>query len=76
MGTAVLAVVLQRGTPAGHTRTPRRRSPAPTTPTYWWALGIAALWLVPCIVLLRAEGPGTISRAETVAESTVEPLGT
>ncbi|MCL2768935.1 MAG: hypothetical protein FWD42_02330, partial [Solirubrobacterales bacterium] len=24
---------------------------------YWWALGIAALSLVPCLMLLRAERP-------------------
>ncbi len=54
IGTAVLAVVLQR---AGvHARTPAELASAFDT-AYWWALGIAALSLIPCLMLLRAERP-------------------
>jgi EmrB/QacA subfamily drug resistance transporter len=54
IGTAVLAVVLQRA--AGHTHSPEQLAGAFNT-AYWWALGIAALTLIPCLMLLRAERP-------------------
>ena len=74
IGTAVLAVVLQRAAAHAHTSTALARA---FDTAYWWSLGIAALSLIPCIVLLRAEGPGTrVTRAETIAEPAVEPLGT
>ncbi len=74
IGTAVLAVVLQRA--AAHAHSSAALASAFDT-AYWWSLGIAALSLIPCIVLLRAEGPkARISRAGTVAEPAVEPLGT
>jgi Major Facilitator Superfamily len=54
IGTAVLAVVLQR---AGvDALTAQARASAFDT-AYWWALGIAALTLIPCTMLLRAERP-------------------
>jgi MFS family permease len=54
IGTAVLAVVLQR---AGvDAIDPATRASAFDT-AYWWALGIAALTLIPCMMLLRAERP-------------------
>jgi EmrB/QacA subfamily drug resistance transporter len=54
IGTAVLAVVLQR---AGvHAHSPEELAGAFDT-AYWWALGIAALSLIPCLMLLRAERP-------------------
>ena len=43
---------------------------------YWWSVGIAALALIPCVVLLRAENPrARPSRAAKDAESAIEPLG-
>ena len=52
IGTAVLAVVLQRAT--GHALI----KPASAFQTaYWWSVGICVLSLIPCIVLLRAENP-------------------
>ena len=58
IGTAVLAVVLQRA--AGHSLV----KPASAFATaYWWSLGIAVLSLIPCLVLLRAENPVRASRA-------------
>lgn len=71
IGTAVLAVVLQRA--GGHAPGTARLAGAFDT-AYWWSLGIAALALVPCAVLLRAENPR--ARLERPpAEPGVEPLG-
>ncbi len=71
IGTAVLAVVLQRAT--GHALT----KPASAFQTaYWWSVGICVLSVIPCIVLLRAENPrARPSRAAANAEATAEPLG-
>ncbi len=54
IGTAILAVVLQRA--GAHAHTPAELASAFNT-AYWWALGIAALSLIPCTMLLRAERP-------------------
>ena len=73
IGTAVLAVVLQRASVGAHT--PEALASAFGT-AYWWALGICALSLIPCVVLLRAEGPRhTPTGAEEIAEAELEPLG-
>jgi EmrB/QacA subfamily drug resistance transporter len=73
IGTAVLAVVLQRAL-VGAT-TPSEMASAFATAN-GWALGIAALSVIPCIVLLRAEGPRhTPTPAEELAEAELEPLG-
>lgn len=73
IGTAVLAVVLQRAGAHAHTASAAAHAFADA---YWWSLGIAALSLIPCIVLLRAEDPHA-KRSPTAAsvESAVEPLG-
>jgi EmrB/QacA subfamily drug resistance transporter len=77
IGTAVLAVVLQR---AGvNSISPAARASAFGT-AYWWALGIAALTLIPCTMLLRAERPrsATVEDAEGAAvhsERVAEPVG-
>jgi EmrB/QacA subfamily drug resistance transporter len=73
IGTAVLAVVLQRAS-AGASNPTELASAFATA--NWWALGIVLLSLIPCIVLLRAEGPGhTPTPAEELAEAELEPLG-
>jgi EmrB/QacA subfamily drug resistance transporter len=55
IGTAVLAVVLQRALiSAHHPLTPDGVAGAYST-AFWWSLGITALAIVPSIVLLRAE---------------------
>jgi EmrB/QacA subfamily drug resistance transporter len=75
IGTAILAVVLQRASTAaiatGHALT-HATSPAQAAAlhatlsqqlasafqtSYWWALGIAVLSLLPCLMLLRAASP-------------------
>ncbi len=73
IGTAVLAVVLQRG--EAHAHSIGQLAGAFDT-AYWWSLGVCVLSLIPCVVLLRAENPrARLSRAAADAESTIEPLG-
>lgn len=69
IGTAVLAVVLQRT--AGHAHTPEQLAGAFNT-AYWWALGIAALTLIPCLMLLRAERPQGASESAASPEVALE----
>ncbi|MDE3070505.1 MAG: DHA2 family efflux MFS transporter permease subunit [Acidobacteriota bacterium] len=54
LGTAILAVVLQRSSQGAHTPAAVARG---FDSAYWWALGIAALSLAPALLLLRAERP-------------------
>jgi EmrB/QacA subfamily drug resistance transporter len=78
IGTAVLAVVLQRAS-AGATNPTELASAFGTA--YWWALGICAASLIPVLFLLRAERakkePQTPDEvlAEERAEEFVEPIG-
>ncbi len=61
IGTAVLAVVLQHA--LRHTA-----SPAGAYGTaFWWSLGLTALAIGPCIVLLRAEHVARIRRGREAA---------
>jgi len=71
IGTAVLAVVLQRASVHGHG--PGALAAA-FDAAYWWALGIALLTLLPCLMLLRAERPVAVER-EFAASEAAEPLG-
>ena len=76
IGTAVLAVVLQRAS-VGASSTAELASAFGTA--YWWALGIVVLSLIPCVILWRAEKPGGSeteeSPEEQLAELELEPLG-
>jgi EmrB/QacA subfamily drug resistance transporter len=73
IGTAVLAVVLQRA--SGHAPSAAHLAGAFDT-AYWWSLGIALLSLIPCVVLLRAENPrARLDLAAANAEAGIEPLG-
>jgi EmrB/QacA subfamily drug resistance transporter len=79
IGTAVLAVVLQRATGAhvvpGQLPTPTHLASA-FDAAYLWALGIAALTLVPCLMLLRAESPrARETRTAGASETAMEPAG-
>jgi EmrB/QacA subfamily drug resistance transporter len=56
IGTALLAVVLQRAGAGGHVHDPVKLAHAFDT-AYWWALGIAFLALIPSFMLLHAERP-------------------
>jgi EmrB/QacA subfamily drug resistance transporter len=74
IGTAVLAVVLQRASAGAHTGAELAGA---FGTAYWWALGICVASLIPVLVLLRAEGPkeGEMTPAVEAAEEFVEPIG-
>jgi MFS family permease len=72
IGTAVLAVVLERA--SGHAPSTAHLAHAFDT-AYLWSLGIAVLALVPCLVLFKAENPRALSEAAANAEAGAEPLG-
>ena len=74
IGTAVLAVVLQR---AGEGATSMTQAADAFGTAYLWALGIGLLALIPCVVLWRAEKPEEPNTEEMkIAEAEIEPLGT
>jgi len=52
IGTAVLAVVLQRSL-AGATNIDQAAAAYGTA--FWWSVGITAAAIIPCVVLVRAE---------------------
>jgi EmrB/QacA subfamily drug resistance transporter len=62
IGTAVLAVVLQRAL-IGAT-TPAEAAGAFGT-AFWWSVGLTALAIIPCLVLLRAERAARAEAAVT-----------
>ncbi len=73
IGTAVLAVILQRALVGAHT--PSAVAAAYGT-AFWWSAGIAALAIIPCVILVRAEraarrakGDAAEPSAETLAEA-------
>ncbi len=71
IGTAVLAVVLQRAT--GHATT---KPVGAFQDAYWWSVGICVLSLIPVFVLMRVENPrARLSRGASNAEAAAEPLG-
>jgi EmrB/QacA subfamily drug resistance transporter len=74
IGTAILAVVLQRST--GGSQSAASLSAAFDT-AYWWAFGIAVLTLLPTLALLRAErrgGAEVLAREGSAAEAAAEAL--
>jgi hypothetical protein len=73
IGTAVLAVVLQRALVGVHTQA---GAAAAYGTAFWWSAGITALAIIPCIVLVRAERDARAAKrdaesipAEAVAEA-------
>src|SRR4051812_14085507 len=78
IGTAVLAVVLERALVSAHHPLTSDAVAGAYATAFWWSLGITALAIVPSIVLLRAERH---SRAKARAEAltaeapAVEPIG-
>ena len=54
IGTAVLAVVLQRAGGGSHDVAVLAKA---FDKAYWWSAGIALLSLIPCFVLMKAENP-------------------
>ncbi|HEY0631440.1 MAG TPA: MDR family MFS transporter [Thermoleophilaceae bacterium] len=76
IGTAVLAVVLQRALISeSHPLTAAGTADAYSV-AFWWSFGITALAIVPSIVLLRAERQAKADTAAGFAEAAaVEPIG-
>jgi hypothetical protein len=73
IGTAVLAVVLQRAMEGAHTLSAAADAYGTA---FLWSAGLSALAIVPCVVLLRAEraarrakGAEAQADAETMAEA-------
>ncbi len=61
IGIAVLAVVLQRGLDSAHSLS----SAASAYGTaFWWAAGLTALAIIPCVILMRAERAARNTRGE------------
>jgi MFS family permease len=74
IGTAVLAVVLQRGLIHAHGLTAQAGAYGTA---FWWSVGLTAAAIVPCIVLLRAERRARfaqIPREEITADQRAEAL--
>jgi EmrB/QacA subfamily drug resistance transporter len=71
IGTAILAVVLQRA--GAHAHSIGGFAHAFDT-AYWWALGIALLSLIPCLILLRAEQPARTAQS-AAGEAAIDALG-
>jgi EmrB/QacA subfamily drug resistance transporter len=66
IGTAVLAVVLQRALVGAHGLD---AAAGAFGTAFWWSLGLTALAIIPCLVLLRAE---RAARGEHTVETPVE----
>jgi MFS family permease len=76
IGTAVLAVVLQRALISAHHPLTDTGAAGAYAVAFWWSLGITALAIVPSIVLLRAERQTRAqTRAAVLADTAVEPIG-
>ncbi|MFL5860969.1 MAG: MFS transporter, partial [Solirubrobacteraceae bacterium] len=63
IGIAVLAVVLQRGLADAHSLS---EAASAYGTAFWWAAGLTALAIVPCIVLVRAERAARRAQAAAV----------
>src|SRR5262249_27162777 len=60
IGTALLAVVLQRALVGVHTV---EGAASAYGTAFWWSAGLTALAIIPCIVLMRAERAAKAERA-------------
>lgn len=72
IGTAILAVVLQRADAHVHSLAGAAHG---FDTAYWWALGIALLSLIPCLMLLRAEQPAKAAAEPVTGEAAIDALG-
>ena len=64
IGTAVLAVVLQRALIGAHTISAQA---AAYGTAFWWSAGLTALAIIPCVILLRAERAARAAKGAVVA---------
>ncbi|HEV3072660.1 MAG TPA: MDR family MFS transporter [Solirubrobacteraceae bacterium] len=72
IGTAILAVVLQRAGAGAHVHAGPVELASAFRAAYWAALGIALLSLIPCVMLLRAERP---QQGAAVGQAAAEAAG-
>lgn len=73
LGTAVLAVVLQRTlTSAGAHPTLAAAAGAYGT-SFWWGVAFIAVAIVPCVILLRAERGARLARRDASAAEAAAP---
>ncbi|MEA2430155.1 MAG: hypothetical protein QOI19_628, partial [Thermoleophilaceae bacterium] len=76
IGTAVLAVVLERALVSAHHPLTASGAAGAYSVAFWWSLGITALAIIPSIVLLRAERRiKADASAGFVEAAAVEPIG-
>jgi EmrB/QacA subfamily drug resistance transporter len=61
IGTAVLAVVLQRASAGAHTLDAAANAYGTA---FWFATGLTALAIIPCVILLRAERAARAEKAD------------
>ena len=68
IGTAILAVVLERATVGAHSPS---AAAAGFGSAFWWALGMTALAVIPCFLLMQAErrARATVAGAEAEREA-------
>src|SRR4051794_9933908 len=66
IGTAVLAVVLQRALVGVHTLSGAADAYGTA---FWWSAGLTALAIIPCVVLLRAERAARAERGDDAGPS-------
>jgi EmrB/QacA subfamily drug resistance transporter len=73
IGTAVLAVILQRALVGSHSLS---AAASAYGTAFWWSAAISALAIIPCVVLFRAEraarrekGAAAAASSETLAEA-------
>jgi EmrB/QacA subfamily drug resistance transporter len=71
IGTAVLAVVLQRALTGAHTLS---AAAGAYGVAFWASAALSALAIIPCIVLLRAERAARMRRASAAPEVTAEAM--
>ena len=64
IGTAVLAVVLQRALIGAHTISAQA---AAYGTAFWWSAGLTALAIIPCIILVRAERAARAAKGAVAA---------
>jgi MFS family permease len=76
IGTAVLAVVLQRALISAHHPLTADGAAGAYSTAFWWSLGITALAIIPSIVLLRAERQARARRSAPFGEGPApQPIG-
>jgi EmrB/QacA subfamily drug resistance transporter len=75
IGTALLAVVLQRALLSAHHPLTATGMAGAYATAFWWSLGITALAIVPSVVLWRAERHARRPGAAAVAQPAQELIG-